>query len=135
MKRNNKCYWYVKTIHWPSTGKSAKYLNPNIFHNLSTPLQNLVEKLEFNVGRINKILSKRNVNQWKSWENFLQYPPVPVRHIFEVFTILGLLLKTHTHADFLWHVVPVCHDFKTSMHTSKRGQINFTFLFIQFRVR
>ena len=30
-------------------------------------------------------------------------------------------------------VVQACHDFKLLMHTSKGEEINFNFLFIQFR--
>ena len=44
------------------------------------------------------------------------------------------MFKTHTHADFLLNsVVQACHDFKIMMHTSKREETNFKFMFIQCR--
>ena len=44
------------------------------------------------------------------------------------------VLKTHTHMQISYKpVVQACHDFKILMHTSKGEEINFKFLFIQFR--
>ena len=44
------------------------------------------------------------------------------------------MLKTHTHMQISYKaVVQACRDFKILMHTSKGEEINFKFLFIQFR--
>ena len=44
------------------------------------------------------------------------------------------LKHTHTHKQISYKpVVQACHDLKILMHTSKGEEINFKFLFIQFR--
>ena len=44
------------------------------------------------------------------------------------------VLKTHTHMQIAYKPVgQACHDFKILMHSSKGEEINFKFLFIQFR--
>ena len=44
------------------------------------------------------------------------------------------MLKTHTRMQIYYKlVVQACHDFKILMHTSKGEEINFKFLFIEFR--
>ena len=45
-----------------------------------------------------------------------------------------IMLKTHTHMQISYKpVVQACHDIKIFMHTSKGKEINFKFLFSQFR--
>ena len=44
------------------------------------------------------------------------------------------VLKTHIHMQISYKpVVQACHDLKILMHSSKGEEINFKFLFIQFR--
>ena len=43
------------------------------------------------------------------------------------------MLKTHMQISNK-PVVQACHDFKILTHTSKGEEINFKFLFVQFRI-
>ena len=50
--------------------------------------ENLIEKLEFSIGQINKILRKEMCTNEKAKQNFLQNLPVPARHIIKSFKVV-----------------------------------------------
>ena len=79
------------------------------------------------------MLEKEMFTLEKAKQTVLQHLPAPFRHVvksLEVVIILVLMLKTHTHES----VVQACDNCIILIHTSKGQQINFKFLFIQFRL-
>ena len=69
-------------------------------------------------------------------QTFLKHLPVPVRYVVKSLQVIiqVSMLETHAHADSYKPVVQAWHDFIILMHTSKGEQINFKFLFVQFRL-
>ena len=50
--------------------------------------ENLIEKLEFSIGQINKILRKEMCTKEKAKQTFLQNLPVPAQHIIKSFKVV-----------------------------------------------
>ena len=95
-------------------------------------------KLEISIGRIIMIPRKRNVYLWKCEANFFTTPACTCTAGSKV------IQSSHNPGFICWKhmqmqisckpVVQACKDFEILMFTSKGEQIDFKFLFIQFRL-
>ena len=131
MLKNFRWYFLVFAINWIYWElELLQHLNMKLFKRK----ENLVEKLEFSIGLINKILRKRDVYQWKSSANFFTTPAcIFMAHSKVIQSSHNPRFKCWKHMQIpSKHVVQVWDDFEIFMHTSKGEQINFKFLFIQF---
>ena len=98
---------YFNYMNWLIDTRRSKNIQKNV---------KFVWKIR--IGQINKILRKKMSIMKRAKQPFYQF----------------YMFKTHTHMQISYNsVVQACHDFKIMMHTSKREETNFKFMFIQCR--